>query len=110
MDDYKKYIEQASLEIRRGTLVLSVLSLLDEKMYGYSLIQVLSKKGLVIDQSTLYPLLRRLEKQGFLISDWSVEESRPRKYYSLSKDGLIFRNDLHYEWSKNSQIIEKLLK
>ena len=87
MDDYNKIYDSAVMELRRGTLILSVLSQLETPAYGYSLVQLLASKNLAIDQSTLYPLLRRLEKQGLLDSDWSVEESRPRKYYVLSDKG-----------------------
>ncbi len=109
MEDYQKYLNQSILELRRGTLILSVLSVLNEPMYGYSLIQLLKEEGLSIDQSTLYPLLRRLEKQTFLKSEWSVEESRPRKYYSLTKDGKTFLIDLKREWEKSNKMIKNLL-
>ena len=66
-------IEKLVLELRRGTVVLSVLSQLEEPRYGYALIQRLAEKGMEIDQGTLYPLLRRLEAQGLLDSEWSVE-------------------------------------
>jgi DNA-binding PadR family transcriptional regulator len=97
------------LELRRGTLVLSVLTQLRRPMYGYSLIQSLTDEGLSIDQGTLYPLLRRLEKQGLLSSDWSVEESRPRRYYVLSPDGVKVLADLTEEWHRLSLVVESLL-
>lgn len=109
MSEYQKYLESAISELRRGTLVLGVLSALDKPMYGYSLIQVLDSKGFSIDQSTLYPLLRRLEKQEFLRSDWEIEESRPRKYYVLSEIGRKFLIDLTTEWKSNIKIINSLL-
>ena len=65
-------------ELRRGVIVLAVLSQLDQEQYGYSLLKLLSEKGLEVDQGTLYPLLRRLESQGLLSSDWNTEGSRPR--------------------------------
>ncbi len=83
----EKAIRNAELELRRGILTLSVLSQLQTPQYGYSLLQVLTEHGLEIDQNTLYPLLRRLEQQGFLDSDWSVEGSRPRRYYVLNPQG-----------------------
>mgnify|MGYP005817317079 CR=1 FL=1 len=72
------------IELKRGTLVLSVLSQLSEKEYGYSLVQKLEEKGVTIEPGTLYPLLRRLEKQELLSSEWDTTESRPRKFYVLS--------------------------
>jgi DNA-binding PadR family transcriptional regulator len=73
------------LELRRGALVLATLSQLESERYGYSLVQRLAERGLAIEQGTLYPLLRRLDEQGLLDSDWKVEGPRPRKYYQLSK-------------------------
>ena len=69
------------LELRRGTLVLSVLSQLAQPRYGYSLVQGLESKRVSIDPNTLYPLLRRLEKQGLLYSEWETGGPKPRKYY-----------------------------
>ena len=97
-------------ELRRGTLVISVLSQLKEAQYGYSLVQNLSDKGLDIEQNTLYPLLRRLEKQGLLISDWEVTGTRPRKYYLLSEDGQEMLSFLKDEWDKIANVVGKLLE
>jgi DNA-binding PadR family transcriptional regulator len=96
-------------ELRRGTLVLTVLSQLDEKQYGYSLVQMLAEKGVEIDQSTLYPLLRRLEDQGLLESEWSVEGPRPRRYYVLSKTGEKTLQQLKQEWRALSNALDHLL-
>jgi DNA-binding PadR family transcriptional regulator len=96
-------------ELRRGTLVLSVLSQLSERQYGYSLVQRLSEQGLEVDQSTLYPLLRRLEKQELLDSDWTLEEARPRRYYVLSKAGRELLADLTREWDHMVEVQGRLL-
>ncbi len=96
-------------ELRRGTLVISVLSQLKQPQYGYSLVQRLAEKGLDIEQNTLYPLLRRLEKQKLLASDWEVTQTRPRKYYKLSDDGIEMLDYLTTEWEKLSQVVKKLL-
>jgi DNA-binding PadR family transcriptional regulator len=96
-------------ELRRGTLVLSVLSQLTERQYGYSLKQRLSERGLEIEQGTLYPLLRRLEKQGLLESEWSLETSRPRRYYHLNAAGRRTLNVLTGEWRALMAAIERLL-
>ena len=86
------------LELRRGTLVLSVLSQLQQPQYGYSLVQSLEEKGLTIDPGTLYPLLRRLEKQDLLISEWETTGTKPRKYYRISETGMEIYRLLCIEW------------
>ncbi len=90
--------ENTLLELRRGVIVLAVLSQLDEPQYGYSLIKRLAEGGLEIDQGTLYPLLRRLESQGLLRSDWRIEGERPRRYYVLSEAGRQVLPRLQEEW------------
>lgn len=97
-------------ELRRGTLTLAVLSQLGTPKYGYSLVQLLEKSGINIDQSTLYPLLRRLEKQELVTSSWDTSESRPRKYYVLSEYGLEIFLQLKKEWIKNSKKLYGLLE
>jgi PadR family transcriptional regulator PadR len=96
-------------ELRRGIIVLAVLSQLDEEQYGYSLLKKLSDQGLEIDQGTLYPLLRRLESQGLLKSNWNVEGSRPRRYYVISPDGQELLPQLEKEWNKNVSMMDKML-
>ena len=86
------------LELKRGTQMIAVLSQLKKTQYGYSLLQVLEEKHVQIEAGTLYPLLRRLESQGILESEWDTTESRPRKYYLLSEDGLGLLDDLKDEW------------
>lgn len=102
-------IDNLVLELRRGTLVLSVLSQLEQPQYGYSLMECLADKGLEIDQGTLYPLLRRLESQGLLDSQWSVEESRPRRYYVLNADGRSVLEVMAAEWQQLVQVMQHLL-
>ncbi len=96
-------------ELRRGIIVLAVLSQLDEEQYGYSLLKKLSDQGLEIEQGTLYPLLRRLESQGLLKSNWNVEGSRPRRYYVISPEGQKLLPKLKEEWQKNVSMMEKML-
>lgn len=74
-------------ELRRGTLVLACLRLLGEPGYGYGLLEELQQRGFPAEANTLYPLLRRLEKQGHLISEWNTDEPRPRKFYRTSEAG-----------------------
>jgi DNA-binding PadR family transcriptional regulator len=100
MSDIKDTVEGMTQELRRGTLILAVLSLLSEPQYGYSLVSILEEKGIDIDPGTLYPLLRRLEKQELLDSKWDTNESRPRKYYLLSPTGKEIYAQLCKEWAR----------
>ncbi|MEU5788774.1 PadR family transcriptional regulator [Micromonospora purpureochromogenes] len=74
-------------ELRRGTVVVASLVALRHRDYGYALLQRLAAHGFPVDANTLYPLLRRLEEQGLLTSEWNTEESRPRKFYRTSEEG-----------------------
>ena len=103
-------LNSLSTELRRGTLTLAVLSQLQTPQYGYSLVQLLEGSGIFIDQSTLYPLLRRLEKQELVSSSWDTSESRPRKYYVLSEYGIDIYMQLKTEWLKNTKELYILLK
>lgn len=105
----KKPIDSLIQELKRGTLVLGVLSQLKEPFYGYSLVNSLSNKGMDIDKNTLYPLLRRLETQELLLSEWNVEESRPRRYYKLSPKGYEVLETLSTEWVNLNKTINNLL-
>ena len=96
-------------ELRRGVIVLAVLSQLNEDQYGYSLMKLLSEQGLEVDQGTLYPLLRRLESQGLLSSDWNTEGSRPRRYYVISPVGQEVLPRLKEEWNNIVSMMEKML-
>jgi PadR family transcriptional regulator PadR len=102
-------LENVILELRRGVIVLAVLSRLDKEQYGYSLIKSLAENGLEIDQGTLYPLLRRLESQGLLQSAWRVETDRPRRYYVLSDEGRNLLPKLKEEWTGIVSMMEKLI-
>lgn len=105
-----KPIDNLTQELRRGILVLAVLSQLQEERYGYEVIKLLTEHGLEIDQGTLYPLLRRLESQGLLQSRWELEESRPRRYYSISSEGKELLPQLHDEWSRIVATLESLME
>lgn len=98
------------LEIRRGTIVLSVLSQLKTQKYGYALVMLLEEKGIPVEAGTLYPLLRRLEKQNLLESNWDVEASKPRKYYKLSENGNIIYDRLREQWFKTADNMNNILK
>lgn len=85
-------------ELRRGTVVLACLRLLRTPGYGYGLLQELDHLGFATDANTLYPLLRRLQKQGYLTSEWDTDEARPRKFYRTSADGERLADALGREW------------
>ncbi len=110
MDSNNELISSLIVELKRGTLVLSVMSQLSTYEYGYSLVQKLENKNAPIDASTLYPLLRRLEKQNLLISEWDTSESRPRKFYKLSEEGKEVYSQLKKEWRAMSNLVDTLLK
>src|SRR5690606_36005948 len=80
-----EHLDKLMQELKRGTLTIGVLSQLHKPQYGYSLVALLEEKNFQVEAGTLYPLLRRLEKQGLLESKWDTNETRPRKYYMLSK-------------------------
>ncbi len=101
--------EKLTQELRRGVLVLATLSQLKEAKYGYALIEEFSGRGLEIDQGTLYPLLRRLEDQGLLDSEWNVEGSRPRRYYKISKKGKDLLQVLTDDWLALVAVMKDLL-
>lgn len=107
--DKKDQPESITLELRRGVIVLAVLSQLRNEQYGYSLLKALSDLGLEVDQGTLYPLLRRLEAQGLLESVWKLEESRPRRYYVASVEGKKLLPSLKEEWNSIVAVMKKML-
>ena len=102
--------ENLASELRRGLLTLAVLAECAVEQYGYSLKQSLSKRGLEINEGTLYPLLRRLEEQGLLTSQWQLaDESRPRRYYQISPQGQAALAHLSVEWRRLSRALDGLL-
>jgi len=102
--------EKLLLDLRRGVLMLSVLSQLDNEQYGYSLKQSLDAKGMEINEGTLYPLLRRLESQGLLTSEWRViDDARPRRYYKMSSEGKTIFANLTQEWQGLVTVMNQLL-
>lgn len=94
----ERTLPKLDLELRRGVLVIAVLSQLTAPQYGYSLRQALAAKGMAIEEGTLYPLLRRLEGQGLLQSEWRIEDGPPRRYYALSDAGAVALRRLTGEW------------
>lgn len=105
----KDLLESLLSELRRGTLILCVLSQLGEARYGYALVQNLEDKGISIDANTLYPLLRRLEKQELLCSEWNTDEAKPRKYYKRTVYGDTIYKELVVQWEKMSEGMKSLI-
>ncbi len=97
-------------ELRRGVIILAVLSQLHEEQYGYSLMKRLEEQGMQIEQGTLYPLLRRLEEQSLLDSNWRVDTSRPRRYYQLNSTGETVLQEMINEWSRIKLTVDELLE
>ncbi len=90
--------ENLRLALRKGCLVLAVMAELRTERHGYLLRKAISNRGLEIDENTLYPLLRRLEDQGLLVSQWREEDKRNKRFYRLSGEGEIVLNQLVQEW------------
>jgi PadR family transcriptional regulator PadR len=102
--------ENLRLELRRGCLVLAVLAQLRAEHYGYTLRKALADDGLEIEESTLYPLLRRLETQGLLVSEWREEDKRNKRFYRLSKDGKVILKQLLEEWRGMGESLDRILR
>ena len=102
--------ENLKLELRRGCLVLAVLAQLRREHYGYTLRKALADDGLEIEESTLYPLLRRLETQGLLTSEWREEEKRNKRFYKLSKDGKVVLKQLLDEWRTMGASLDRIIR
>jgi PadR family transcriptional regulator PadR len=102
--------ENLRLELRRGCLVLAVLAQLRAEHYGYTLKKSLSERGLSVDEGTLYPLLRRLEAQGLLASEWREEDKRQKRFYRLSDEGRRVARQLVDEWQGINTSISRILE
>lgn len=102
--------ENLRLELRRGSLVLAVLAQLRAEQYGYTLRKSLADHGMAIDEGTLYPLLRRLESQGLLVSEWREEEKRNKRFYKLSPDGEEMLEQLLAEWRTIDTSLSEIVK
>jgi PadR family transcriptional regulator, regulatory protein PadR len=102
--------ESLRLELRRGCLIVAVLAQLRVEHYGYTLRKALADEGLAIEESTLYPLLRRLETQGLLQSEWREEEKRNKRFYRLSREGKTILTQLLAEWNGINESLHKILK
>lgn len=101
--------ENLRLELRRGSLTLAVMAELQAERYGYVLRKALSEQGMEIDENTLYPLLRRLESQGLLVSEWREEANRKKRFYRLSKEGQAILERLIGEWRSINSSLEMVI-
>jgi PadR family transcriptional regulator, regulatory protein PadR len=101
--------ENLRLELRRGCLSVAVLSQLRQEHYGYALRKALADEGLAIDENTLYPLLRRLESQGLLVSEWREEDKRNKRFYRLSAEGVAVFAKLVQEWGGINASLNRIL-
>jgi PadR family transcriptional regulator PadR len=103
-------LENLRLELRRGCLILAVLASLRTEQYGYTLRKILAGRGMAIDEGTLYPLLRRLESQGLLKSQWREEDKRNKRFYRLSPEGKLILKQLLEEWKGFDSSLNEILK
>lgn len=101
--------ENLRLELRRGCLILAVLAELRTEHYGYALRKALADRGMAIDENTLYPLLRRLESQGLLASQWREEDKRNKRFYRLSSDGELILKQLLEEWNTINSSLSRII-
>ena len=102
-------LENLRIELRSGCLVVAAMSQLHREHYGYSLRQALEEVGLQIEESTLYPLLRRLETQGLLVSEWREESRRKKRFYKLSERGARVLEQLLVEWATINRALSRLI-
>ncbi|HZL93134.1 MAG TPA: helix-turn-helix transcriptional regulator [Vicinamibacterales bacterium] len=102
-------IDKLRLELRRGSLTIAVLAQLRVEQYGYTLRKALADLGLTIDEGTLYPLLRRLESQGLLTSEWREEDNRQKRFYRLSADGRSILKQLLDEWRSLNDALDNIV-
>ena len=102
--------DSLKLELRRGCLIVAVLAQLRVEHYGYTLRKALADEGLAIEESTLYPLLRRLETQGLLTSQWREEDKRNKRFYRLSKEGKVILKQLLEEWRGMGESLDRILR
>ncbi|PVD15385.1 PadR family transcriptional regulator [Mesotoga sp. Brook.08.105.5.1] len=102
-------IGKLATEMNRGFIQLLIMVMLDVPMYGYDIVKTLGEKGFSIDENTLYPLLRRLEEREILLSEWRVEENKPRKYYFVSDTGRRVREELLRIWREQEQLLKSFI-
>jgi PadR family transcriptional regulator, regulatory protein PadR len=102
-------LENLRLELRRGCLIVAVLAELRQEQYGYTLRKSLTEHGIAIDEGTLYPLLRRLETQGLLASEWREQDKRNKRFYRLSHEGEMILAQLMLDWESMNSALDGIL-
>lgn len=107
-DEMQSFVKGMQQELRRGAIVLCVLSQLKEPQYGYALVEQLEKSGIPVDPGTLYPLLRRLEQQGLLTSEWETTGPKPRKNYVMNENGKMIYDVLCRDWAEMQSTINTM--
>jgi PadR family transcriptional regulator PadR len=106
---HSELFENLRLELRRGSLIIAVLAQLRTEHYGYALRKALADRGMEIEESTLYPLLRRLESQGLLVSEWREEDKRNKRFYRLSGNGALILKELLEEWQTMNASLNRIV-
>ena len=108
--DKEEIISSLILELRRGTIILITLSQLKKPMYGYNLVKIFQSSNIPVEANTLYPLMRRLESQGLLKSEWDTSDGKPKKFYIITEDGkeVLAKSKAH--WNDFSVNVNKLLE
>lgn len=107
-DQTLENVEKLKQEMRRGIIVVAVMSRLQDFQYGYAMLKNLNDRGFEIGQDTLYPLLRRLEEQAMLESEWRTDDARPRRYYRLNQTGREALGLLKAEWNNLNEIVRRI--
>jgi PadR family transcriptional regulator len=110
MSDKAPEIGSLETEMNRGFLHILVLALLEKDMYGYSMVKHIEGLGYKVEENTLYPLLRRLEKNGWIASKWDVSDDRPRKFYAITAQGRALRAGLLDVWKSQNRVLDKITK
>jgi PadR family transcriptional regulator PadR len=108
-DVSSELLENLRLELRRGAVVLAVLAALRTEQYGYTLRRTLADQGMTVEEGTLYPLLRRLEAQSLLVSEWRHEDNRSKRFYRLSQEGRQMLRLLAAEWKGINASLNRML-
>jgi len=106
---HSELFENLRMELRRGSLIIAVLAQLRTEHYGYALRKALADRGMEIEESTLYPLLRRLESQGLLVSEWREEDKRNKRFYRLSENGALILKELLEEWQSMNSSLNRIV-
>ena len=101
--------ENLRMELRRGSVIVAALAQLRTEHYGYALRKALDEQGLAVDEDTLYPLLRRLESQGLLVSEWREEDRRKKRFYRISRAGQMLLDRLLAEWGDINAALKRIL-